>query len=94
MILSYLQLLLRIAGIEAELLLSLEQQPPSQTPNLSCSQKPFLIMTRIIKMKNGNQDEENAEPNTTKRELQKKPLVGLFDKSCSLYIVIASFKIK
>ena len=46
-------------------------------------------------MKNGNQDEENAEPNTTKRELQKKkPLVGLFDKSCSLYIVIASFKIK
>ena len=45
-------------------------------------------------MKNGNQDEENAEPNTTKRELKKKPLVGLFDKSCSLYIVIASFKIK
>jgi len=72
MILSYLQLLLRIA--EAELLLSLEQQPPSQTPNLSCSQKPFLIMTRIIKMKNGNQDEENAEPNTTKRELKKKNL--------------------
>jgi len=72
MILSYLQLLLRIAGIEAELLISLEQQPPSQTPNLSCSQKPFLIMTRIIKMKNGNQDEENAEPNTTKRELKKK----------------------
>ena len=23
-------------------------------------------------MKNGNQDEENAEPNTTKRELKKK----------------------
>jgi len=43
-------------------------------------------------MKNVNQDEENAEPKTTKRELNLDlTLVGLFDsKNCSLYIVIAS----
>ena len=38
-------------------------------------------------MKNGNQDEENAEPNTTKRELKKKKNSGwiIRQKLFSLY---------